>query len=186
MNETARVVGEDTYLGRQYGDSVLYVKAHTNNGERVHVGIQLLSAAQRKNVLVLRPEYMVAQVPSYSDFLDVRQVVSIVVADYELTKSDSYHSRFRFSTEDGVEFTDLVEMNIIELLKLPESSDGSDLWNWIKFIKSDCDVETLDLIAEKNPQIKKAVGILKELSADERTRMLYEDREKARRDEVAR
>ena len=38
------------------------------------------------------------------------------------------------------------------------------------------------MIAEKNPQIKKAVGVLKELSADERTRMLYEEREKARRD----
>jgi predicted transposase/invertase (TIGR01784 family) len=30
--------------------------------------------------------------------------------------------------------------------------------------------------------MRKAVGILKELSADERTRMLYEEREKARRD----
>jgi len=38
------------------------------------------------------------------------------------------------------------------------------------------------MLAERSPQIKKAVGVLKELSADERTRMLYEDREKARRD----
>ena len=30
--------------------------------------------------------------------------------------------------------------------------------------------------------MRKTVGILKELSADERTRMLYEEREKARRD----
>jgi len=40
----------------------------------------------------------------------------------------------------------------------------------------------LDVIARGNPRLGKAVGILKELSADERTRMLYEDREKARRD----
>ena len=38
------------------------------------------------------------------------------------------------------------------------------------------------MLAERNPQMRKAVGVLKELSADERTRMLYEDREKARRD----
>ena len=38
------------------------------------------------------------------------------------------------------------------------------------------------MIAEKSPQLKQAVGVLKDLSADERTSMLYEEREKARRD----
>jgi predicted transposase/invertase (TIGR01784 family) len=52
---------------------------------------------------------------------------------------------------------------------------------WMKFIKSD-DGEVFEMLAEKSPQIKKAVGILKELSADERARMIYEDQEKARRD----
>ena len=37
-------------------------------------------------------------------------------------------------------------------------------------------------MTEGSPQMMKAVGILKELSADEQTRMLYENREKARRD----
>ena len=35
-------------------------------------------------------------------------------------------------------------------------------------------------------KLKKAVGVLKEMSADERTRMIAEDLEKARRDEVSR
>ena len=38
------------------------------------------------------------------------------------------------------------------------------------------------MIAQRSPQHKKAVGVLMELSADERTRMLAENREKARRD----
>jgi len=38
------------------------------------------------------------------------------------------------------------------------------------------------MLAERNPQMKKAVGVLKELSADEVTRMLYEKREMARMD----
>ena len=38
------------------------------------------------------------------------------------------------------------------------------------------------MLEERSPQLKKAVGVLKELSADERTRMIFEDREKARRD----
>ena len=38
------------------------------------------------------------------------------------------------------------------------------------------------MLATRSPQMKKAVGVLKELSADEATRMRYENREKARRD----
>jgi len=41
-------------------------------------------------------------------------------------------------------------------------------------------------LANKNPQIKKAVGVLKELSEDERLRMIEDLHEKARRDAYAR
>ena len=42
------------------------------------------------------------------------------------------------------------------------------------------------MVAERNPQVGKAVMKFKELSADERTRDLYERREKARRDAAMR
>ena len=42
------------------------------------------------------------------------------------------------------------------------------------------------MLATRSPQLRKAVGVLKELSADERTRILYEKREMARRDLVSR
>ena len=42
--------------------------------------------------------------------------------------------------------------------------------------------EELNMVAEMNPQMRKAVVKLQELSADERARDLYERREKARRD----
>ena len=41
------------------------------------------------------------------------------------------------------------------------------------------------MIAERSPQMKKAAGVLKELSADDRIRMLYEAQENARRDIVS-
>ena len=40
----------------------------------------------------------------------------------------------------------------------------------------------MDMLATRSPQMKKAVGVLKELSADEATRMRYEAREMARKD----
>jgi predicted transposase/invertase (TIGR01784 family) len=44
----------------------------------------------------------------------------------------------------------------------------------------------MNMLAEKSPELKKAVGVLMELSEDERNRMLYEAQEKARRDQAAR
>jgi ribulose 1,5-bisphosphate carboxylase large subunit-like protein len=44
----------------------------------------------------------------------------------------------------------------------------------------------MKMLAAGSPQLKKAVGVLKELSADERTRLIAEAQEKARRDEASR
>jgi len=108
--------------------------------------------------------------------------LSIIITDFvTIPENEKYHNQFRYRTDDGIEYTKLTEINTLELVKLPPKADNSELWYWVKFIKSD-DAEALDMIAEKSPQMKKAVGVLKELSADERTRMLFEEREKARRD----
>jgi predicted transposase/invertase (TIGR01784 family) len=55
----------------------------------------------------------------------------------------------------------------------------------MKFIESS-DEGVLKMIAERSPQMMKAVGVLKELSADEQMRMLADAREKARRDIASR
>jgi predicted transposase/invertase (TIGR01784 family) len=55
----------------------------------------------------------------------------------------------------------------------------------MKFLKAERK-EELSMLEKRNPQIKKGVGIRMKLSQDERTRLLYEAREKARRDMVSR
>ena len=40
----------------------------------------------------------------------------------------------------------------------------------------------MEILGKRNPQMRKPVGILKKLSADERTRLLFESHEMARRD----
>jgi predicted transposase/invertase (TIGR01784 family) len=46
--------------------------------------------------------------------------------------------------------------------------------------------EEFDMVAKTSPEIAKAVGVIMELSEDECTRLLAEEREKYRRDEEAR
>jgi predicted transposase/invertase (TIGR01784 family) len=69
----------------------------------------------------------------------------------------------------------------LELGKLPKDTDGTPLYDWVRFIAAE-DEEELKVIAERNPTVGKAVVRLIELSADEKTRDMYERREKARRD----
>jgi predicted transposase/invertase (TIGR01784 family) len=89
------------------------------------------------------------------------------------------------NTKSHQPFTDLIEFNTLELPKLPLEDEGGSLWTWMKFLT--CEKrEEFAMVAEKSPQVGKAVAVLMELSADEQTRLLEESREKARRDWAAR
>ena len=97
--------------------------------------------------------------------------------------SDRYsHCFTMYDKEALVEFTDILEINTLELCKIPERSDGTEMYDWIRFIAADTE-EELDMAADSNPVIKKAVVTLRELSADERARDMFERRERALRDE---
>ena len=79
---------------------------------------------------------------------------------------------------------DLWEVYTIELGKLPQVADGTELYDWAKFIAADTE-EELEMIAQRNPQVGKAIIKLRELSAEKRARDLYERSKKAKRDIVA-
>jgi len=76
------------------------------------------------------------------------------------------------------QFTDIKEINILELKKLPKADDGTNLWAWMKFFNAE-NKEELDMLVADRPQTKigKAVVRLEELSQDERARMLFESRQ---------
>jgi len=174
----------------KYG--ILDVKAHTKNKKVIHIEIQLkIFKEMQARVIFGQSKMVTEQIKSGQGYSVIKPVISIIIAGENFVQDDNeanntrYHYQFRHRTEDGIEFTDLIETNVLELSKLPTNEEDTDLWYWMKFIKSD-DKEVLNMIAERSPQMKKAVGVLKELSADERTRMLYEAREMARMDGEAR
>jgi len=173
------------YPGDKYG--ILDVKIHTKSGNVIHTEIQVDPISEMdERILYYQSKMVTEQVSSGQDYSMIKKVVSIIITDYEyVAGNDKYHHQFRYRTVEGEELTDLVEIDTLELTKLPVEADKSELWYWMKFIKTN-DEEELEMLAERSHELKKAVGVLKELSADERTRMIAEDLEKARRDEVSR
>ena len=168
--------------GKLHKYGILDVKVHTVSGSIVHVEIQLRVIPELKERTIFSQSKLVTeQMASGNKYSIIKRVVSIIITDENFVTGNCYHHQFRYRTVDGTEFTNLVEINTLELSKLPQNTDSTELWYWMKFIKSD-DEEVFDMLAKRNPQMRKAIGVLKELSADERIRMLYERREMARMD----
>jgi len=180
----------DPHLLRQHeGDKlgILDVKVRTKSKKVIDIEIQVKPKPYLEKRVVLYLSRMVAeQVGKGIEYGKIQRAISIIITDFSLIKeNDKYHNRYTLRDETGSQFTDILEVNTLELNKLPETEDGTDLWAWLKFLKSESK-EEFDMVAEKNPRIKQAVVRLAELSQDEKTRMLYESRQMLEWDILAR
>ena len=86
-----------------------------------------------------------------------------------------YHLR---EDTEHIKYTDVMEIHIVELPKLPQNTDGTDLYSWIKFIKSN-DKEEFEMLAQQSKYLQTAYKKLEEISADEQKRFEYTARQKA-------
>ena len=184
--EYARLVIVDPHIKKESADDkfgILDVKLHTASGSIIHIEIQVRVLPNMKaRTVYSQAKLLTEQMASGMDWSNIKRAISIIITnDVLIPEGNKYHYQFRYRTEDNIEFSKLSEINTLDLSKLPIEYDNSELWYWMKFIKAD-DEEVLDMLAANNPQMQKVVGILKELSADERTRMLYEEREMDLRD----
>ena len=163
---------------------IVDVKLRTISGKTIHIEIQIAPLPQiRERITYYDAKMITEQIGRGEDYEDVKQVISIVITEKDLfTDSQNYHHRFTmYDNVNDIELTDIVEVHTLELSKLPAKADGSRLCHWMEFIKAE-GASDLEAVAGKDPMIKKAVAHLLELSDDERTRMLFELREKERMD----
>jgi predicted transposase/invertase (TIGR01784 family) len=169
-------------------EGILDVKVKTRTGKIVDIEIQIAEHPRMRERVVFYLARMVAgQIGRGGDYREIKRSISILITDYvQIPENGRYHNRYRlYDRRSGSEFTDLLEVNTLELPKLPPDEDGTAQWQWMKFLDARKE-EELTRLAEKNPQIARAVSRLAELSRDERTRLLAESREKLQWDIAAR
>ncbi|WP_010259230.1 Rpn family recombination-promoting nuclease/putative transposase [Treponema primitia] len=173
----------DPNLKREFADDkagVLDVKIHTKTGIVIDVEIQVSAyGGLRKRLTEYAVKMVTEQIKRGENWKQANRVVCIIIInDILIPEEKDYYNRYALlNRETGTEFTDLLEINTLELPKLPKQSDGSDLYMWSQFFTSETE-EDFMMVAEKDPVIKKAVATLMELSEDERERLLAESREK--------
>lgn len=167
---------------------ILDVKVKTPSGKVIDIEIQIVEHPQmRERVVFYLARMVTEQIARGEDYREIKRSISILITDYvQIPENQSYRNCYRLHDhKTGSEFTDLLEVNTLELPKLPPEEDGTALWNWLEFLNARKEEELMRL-AEKNPQLKQAVSRLVSLSEDEQTRLLAESREKLQRDIVAR
>jgi predicted transposase/invertase (TIGR01784 family) len=190
-NEFHKLTIIDPSLQRETPDGklgILDVKLETTNGKVIDIEIQILPLPGMKERIIFYTSRMITdQISKGESYNVIKQAISIVITDYVLINDNNdYHNRYGIvNRKTGEIFSDIFEIDTLELPKLPPCGDGSDLDDWLRFLTSKSE-EEFDMLAQKNAPLNKAVAVLKELSLDEQTRLLFLNHEKAERDALAR
>ena len=164
---------------------VLDLKLTLADGTSVDIELQVGRVPEMKDRIVFCTSKLVAEQLGAGDgYGALRRVVTVAITHFDLTGDpNAYLHRFHFYDKKHDKlFTNSVEINILEVKKLPKREDGTPLWIWGKFFDAETE-EEFDMLAKKSAEVDKAVMIIKRLSGSERERRIAEMREMAWRDE---
>jgi len=172
---------------RKKGKSnVLDIRVHTNSGEIINVEIQVNpEKGFRERLAYLNSKAFSGQLDRGTPYWMLNRTITIVVATFDLIEENrDCLNRFQwYNIKDGTMLTDAQEIDVLELSKLPQENDGSELWKWLRFFKSGREDE-MEELAKDNDEMKKVMVTLREMSADEYERRLAEQLEKDERDRL--
>ncbi len=184
VTDIKKTVLKNANLPKNHEDEkqgILDVYLTMNDDTEIDIEIQLsymTTWAERSAFYVSK---MLVEQPNinklYSNF---KKCIGINILDFNFIKeTERFHTIYHIR-EDSENFcyTDIMEWHLIELPKLPKTEDGTDLYDWIKFLKAE-KKEEFDMAASNNEYIKEAVDTLEVISQDEIKRMEYNARQKA-------
>jgi predicted transposase/invertase (TIGR01784 family) len=180
----------DPHLKREFSDDkleILDVKLRTSSGKSIDIEIQISDMPEMRSRITYYLSNMITeQIGMGGHYNDLKQVIAIVITDYDfIPESERYHTVFgMLEKEEYFPFNDLMEINVLNLTRLPAEGDGK-LVDWLRFLKAERE-EEFKMLAAKNPLINEAYCKLQVMSEDEANRMIYEARLKAQRDEYSR
>lgn len=173
--------------------SRLDLKLTINKTTSVNIEIQVLNYGNYKErTLFYWAKMFTSDLQKNEDYYNLKETIAINVIDFNLFECKEYHSTFKVLEERRHELlTDKFRIDFLELRKakklVKESGSMTDKkLMWMDFLNSNAeDDETLERLSAESPVMKKAVGVLRQMSADEKELYEIEQRKKAVRDEMS-
>lgn len=161
---------------------ILDVLVELNHNIKINIELQVkvLDAWDRRQIFYLAKLYT-SDLKSGEHYERLHPCIGISILDFDLTDEEEYHRVYRFRDKKGNDFSDILELHIIELSK---KLNGEAVDDWIRFfnVKSE---EQLKMIQTKNSGIQEAIRELRRMSMSHPLRVLYEAHQKKIRDEKA-
>jgi predicted transposase/invertase (TIGR01784 family) len=181
----------DPHLKREFHDDklgILDVKVYLKSGVIINVEVQVeINQDLRKRIAFSIGKMLSEQIQRGDDYYRIERVICIVIycGGVLLPEEAEYYNTYSLrNARSGREFTDVMEINILEPKKLPLEPNGERLFNWGQFFKAETP-EELAMAAEKDPAIKEAAALVMELNEDDAERLLAHDRWKWEMDQAA-
>jgi predicted transposase/invertase (TIGR01784 family) len=165
---------------------VLDIKVHTKSSVVINVEMQMRSSSQLRDRIVFYGTKMLQEQKKRGESHALNRVINIVIVnDTLLPEEREYLNRYTMMNRKSKKtFTELLEVIIMELPKVPEKDDGQAVWPWLEYLR--CRTwEEYDMLKSAHPEVEDVVGVLAELSEDEIERMEADAREKFLWDQAA-
>lgn len=167
---------EDDKLG------ILDVAVSLQDGTKLDLEMQVLNFAYWTNrILFYLSKMYTGQLKKGDPYDNLKKCIHVSVLDFIHFPEDKrcYHKISFCDVKTGIPYTDLMELHILELRKLPEKARNEEgVIRWMRFFNGK-KKEDFEEMAKTDQYMAEAFSELEKLSADERKRLEYEAREKA-------
>ncbi|HJB94998.1 MAG TPA: Rpn family recombination-promoting nuclease/putative transposase [Candidatus Mediterraneibacter intestinigallinarum] len=177
-----------TVLGQEYQDDklgILDVRVLMEDKTQIDMEMQVAYFDYwDARVLFYLSKIFAGQLKKGEPYENLKKCIHVSILDFIHFEKDTkcYRTICFCDEKTGKKYTDLMEMQVLELKKLPpDIRSGDDLIKWMKFFGGKSRKE-FAAMAKTDSYIEEAYKELEKLSADERAKLEYEARERAIRD----
>ena len=174
----------NTNLPKQHENEkqgILDVRLTMNDSTEINIEIQLwyMSAWANRSVFYVA-RMITEQTEINKKYSNIKKCVGISILDFEyIRQCNKFHTVYHFREDaENLMYTDVMEIHVVELPKLPSLNDGTSLYDWVRFIKAETR-EEFEMLAKQSKYLEAAYETLNQISADEEKRHQYLRREVA-------
>jgi len=174
----------------QFSDKIKVKKNEYNIGQ-IDVEIQILPTEyMAERTIFYWSKMYTSQIKPGDTYDKLKKCVTINIVDFECTPLKKLYSSYHLTEDEtGHRLTDIIEVRFLEIPKLFDKDiirdENDPIVQWMEFLDGKSK-GVMEMLAEKNKDIKKAYALLKIISKDEKAKMLYEARQAEISDQLTR
>ena len=177
--EYSKIEFGNTFLNKRHQDgkySILDLVITTKSGHKINVEIQRAKLSDfEKRVAYYVSRLVSDQLDNNEQYDKLCRCIVIFILDHNffVNEPEECFTTLRFRDKKGRDFTNIMEVDILELPKVKKNHAENPLYDWADFFNAKTE-DDLNKISDKSKPIKRAVFGLKKLSADKGFKAQYE------------